>query len=217
MHNAHSTTDDPHIAYSSDAVYLYSTHDDSSDGASGKDTLIASNHTSPERSSRSSAVRSTISDPADIRRTDTEMEEDIERVMTEDGDEYNYMDENADEDENGDSETDDVSVGFEIEDVPTMKTSTVPIVYPRARFSGACNVETVKDGASCAFLYCRFPCSACLQSTSSGLKMNMLCRGRTTATFSSGGKTLVSCMTSWKGMVALSTSSKVIHSNLSLL
>ncbi|KAI0732902.1 WD40 repeat-like protein [Fomitopsis betulina] len=133
------------LSYSSDAVYLYSTHDDPSDGASGKDTLIASNHTSPERSSRSSAVRSTTSDPADIRRTDTEMEEDIERVMTEDGDEYNYMDENADEDENGDSETDDVSVGFEIEDVPTMKTSTVPIVYPRTRFSGACNVETVKD------------------------------------------------------------------------
>lgn len=162
-------------------------------------------------------MQSAINGPTFIHRTDTEMEEDIERMMTEDADEDNYMDEGADDDENGDGETGDDSGGIGTEDIPVTKTSSVPIVYPRARFSGACNVETVKDGASCVLSYRRFQCSACLQSTSLALKTSMLYLGPTMATFSSGRKTPVSCMTSWKGMVALSTSLKAIHSNLSLL
>lgn len=223
MRNAKSAADGLRTAYSSDAVYLYSTHDDPSDEALGKDTLIASNHTSPERSSRSSPVRSFTNDPTVIHSTNLEMEEDIERMMTEDAGEDDRsvddrMDEDADEEHNGDDETDDGSGSVSwTEDTPATKTSTVPIVYPRARFSGACNVETVKDGVWCVLLFSRMRCSACLQLIFLVLEMSMSSPGQTTATSSSGEKTRVNCMTSWKEMAALSTSSRGIHSYLSLL
>ena len=166
--SAQYTADDPRTAYSSDAVYLYSTHDDPSDEALGKDTLIPSIRTSSTRSTRSSPGQSVANDPTIIHSTDTEMEEDIERMMTEDADEVDgstddHMDEDADE---GDSDDDSESTS-QTDDAPVVETSTVPIVYPRARFSGACNVETVKDGALCApvlalatpyfFVYSQFP------------------------------------------------------------
>ncbi|TFY53009.1 hypothetical protein EVJ58_g9690 [Rhodofomes roseus] len=84
------------------------------------------------------------------------MEEDIVRLMTEDsamGDANEPMDEDMDDDEEDDDDGDedadegdeDSDSRDEMDDVHVASTSTVPIIYPRARFAGACNVETVKD------------------------------------------------------------------------
>ncbi|KAH9938149.1 WD40-repeat-containing domain protein [Fomitopsis serialis] len=52
--------------------------------------------------------------------------------------------EGEDEDEEGE-EGDDDDNHARANNFPMASTSEVPIVYPRARFTGACNVETVKD------------------------------------------------------------------------
>lgn len=71
------------------------------------------------------------------------MDEDIERIQTEettdsdDPDSRNYSDDSdAEEDDEATSE----ATGDEC-------YSGMPTIMPRLRFAGACNVETVKDGA----------------------------------------------------------------------
>lgn len=78
--------------------------------------------------------------------SDSVMEEDIERFMTGDDDDDDDMDADeidrvefdADEDEDEDEEN---GSSRELRFYPE-----VPVVLPRRRFAGACNVETVKDG-----------------------------------------------------------------------
>jgi len=149
------------LSYSSDAVYLYSTHDDpASESLGSGGSVLPSNQTSPGQSARSSPVQSVSNDPTIIHRRNTEMDEDIERLMTEDLTADNSeplggnMDIDTDEDEDDEDDEDEDEDGEEGEDddnhtggddIPVASTSKVPIVYPRAQFYGACNVETVKD------------------------------------------------------------------------
>jgi WD40 repeat protein len=72
------------------------------------------------------------------------MEEDIERFMDEEEEEEDTMDE--DENEDICSHTDEDNMDNENTSEELAFYPNVPVVMPRARFAGACNVETVKDG-----------------------------------------------------------------------
>ncbi|PCH41019.1 WD40 repeat-like protein [Wolfiporia cocos MD-104 SS10] len=143
------------LSYSCDAVYLYSTQDDPLESkAKAKSFIIPPNRkSSRERSARSS---STGTARAQFE-TDIQMDEDIDRVMAEealltigtaspltglndDGHDEIMDDEDADEDEDEeeDEEDNEMHGGYQA-------TDRISVVYPRARFEGACNVETVKD------------------------------------------------------------------------
>ena len=75
------------------------------------------------------------------------MEEDIERYMgmNEDAETSDLDDENRDDDdsENEEDEDSESDTSHSLRFYPG-----VPVVLPRGRFAGACNVETVKDGQS---------------------------------------------------------------------
>ncbi|KZT74391.1 WD40 repeat-like protein [Daedalea quercina L-15889] len=141
------------LSYSSDAVYLYSTHDDPAPESLGSRSTILPSNPSHRQSTRSSPVGN---EPATIHQTDAEMEDDIERMTKEDsamGHEYGSQDAHMDEDTDDDDDDDDAedddedmnNIDSGVQDIPAASTSNVPIVYPRARFVGACNAETVKD------------------------------------------------------------------------
>ena len=87
---------------------------------------------------------------------DTRMEEDIERIFA-DSTSFGSPEENTPlldgaMDENEDDIDDDMADDEEDESedeesIGDQRYSNVPVVMPRARFAGVCNVETVKDGA----------------------------------------------------------------------
>ncbi|KAL1946798.1 hypothetical protein VTO73DRAFT_14902 [Trametes versicolor] len=132
------------LSYSSDAVYLYSTKDDPQPTsiATGDTALLPPNKTShkyEEPVGDSSEIESTSHHGWSDR--DALMDEDIERIQTEettdsdDPDSRNYSDDSdAEEDDEATSE----ATGDEC-------YSGMPTIMPRLRFAGACNVETVKD------------------------------------------------------------------------
>jgi len=76
---------------------------------------------------------------------DVQMEEDIERMLAED----DLMDDSTEhltgpDDDHAADDDDEDEVEEEAQEDLTCLTKA-PIIYPRARFAGACNVETVKD------------------------------------------------------------------------
>ncbi|TFY70163.1 hypothetical protein EVG20_g2843 [Dentipellis fragilis] len=129
------------LSYSSDAVYLYSTHDDPEEFTEHRNSpksLLPAN-AKGKATSRSPSVNG----PVDVD-ADWTMEEQ-EALM-------------ADEDDQTDSDPQsDASTAIreaDVENEPEEEEeeedhialhSDVPIVYPRKRFVGACNAETVKD------------------------------------------------------------------------
>lgn len=130
---------DSFTAYSSDAVYLYSTRDDPEDTNTKTDTLLRPNKKA--KATESSDAESSNAPGSAI--SDTLMEEDIEHFLdaddpatstaAEDGQSSTHEEEES-EDENEETWAHNFFPG-------------VPTVLPRAKFAGACNVETVKDGA----------------------------------------------------------------------
>lgn len=130
-------------AYSSDAVYLYSTLDSPQDHARSPPAVLP-----PNRRSRTPSSADTSEDRSSMTGTSVTndmMEADIDRYLDEEDrqgvieggeDEQNTTD-NEDADDEGDDETDSTTQKF---------YPNVPLVYPRGRYIGACNVETVKDG-----------------------------------------------------------------------
>ncbi len=138
----------PSPAYSSDAVYLYSTKDDPQPTSiATRDTALlpsnSINHKHDQSAGQPSGLDS-MSHPAWSDR-DALMDGDIERLQTEteattDSEELDIRDHSDDSDAEEDDEATSEATGDE-------RYSGVPIIMPRSRFAGACNVETVKDGA----------------------------------------------------------------------
>jgi hypothetical protein len=126
------------IAYSSDGVYLFSTRDEpQSNDLSKRSTILSRN---PKRRKLD---RKYLEDHKELNAHDTPGVLDVEMVDKEEGPsptenpEVNaYHGEKVSEDEDNDSDGLDDDIIY----------SSVPTIHPRVRFSGACNVETVKDG-----------------------------------------------------------------------
>ncbi|GJE84849.1 WD40 repeat-like protein [Phanerochaete sordida] len=136
------------LSYSSDAVYLYSTQDDAE--LKPKDeTLLRPNKrmrpsTPPREASISEPSGSSI---AGSSISDAMMEEDIDRfldeaVEVEEDDEIQVESRSLHFDSDGDEDEDDEDGGTTRD---LIFYPDVPVVMPRRRFAGQCNVETVKD------------------------------------------------------------------------
>ncbi|KAL6299681.1 WD40 repeat-like protein [Sparassis latifolia] len=136
--NGHEAT-----AYSGDAVYLYSTRDEPrSSSKSGHDSIVSPNTNANPAQNPSTIIgerHEAVLGPD----TDVRMEEDIEQLLTEHGlipdAPSSPLTGPGEDQEDGSDDEDDVA--YPADEV----FSNVPIILPRARFAGACNVETVKD------------------------------------------------------------------------
>ncbi|CCM01584.1 uncharacterized protein FIBRA_03644 [Fibroporia radiculosa] len=119
------------LSYSSDAVYLYSTLDNSQPAAlSGKSSSILRNN---------DATGNDVFVTSDV---EMRMEEDIERILSEDTD---MTEDDARHWAGPDEEVEKEEQEEQAQYTESRFSSKAPIVLPRSRFAGACNVETVKD------------------------------------------------------------------------
>ncbi|EIN10643.1 WD40 repeat-like protein [Punctularia strigosozonata HHB-11173 SS5] len=114
------------LSYSADAVYLYSTRDDV-EPPEKLSSLLESTNTEHD----SKPAHSTIS-------TIDEDAHDVSDLWEIEQEEYGNNEEADGEDDDYDEE-----VGED--DLTPDPFSRVPVVLPRSRYAGACNVETVKD------------------------------------------------------------------------
>ncbi len=152
------------IAYSSDAIYLYSTRDNPEPTSMGsrESSLIPPNNKRQKLSEDVDDGNDTLASDTEMSQDRAErdalMEEDIERMLSEESPSSrprrelrpllsDDMDEDdpdvREEDEEDEDEDEDNSHGDE-------RYAKVPTIMPRSRFEGICNVETVKDGVCCA-------------------------------------------------------------------
>lgn len=145
------------LSYSSDGVYLYSTHDDTR--TKSKETAMLRPNKKRRLPSPSKEPTTSSSSAPGSSISNTLMEEDIERFVDEDdgdSDEDADMDsEDCSRNEEDDEEEDDDSVDEHGTTRDFKFYPDVPVVMPRSRFAGHCNVETVKDGECCKI--CRQP------------------------------------------------------------
>lgn len=129
------------VAYSSDAVYLYSTHDEPETDRVIQTPILAPNKRTeiskiptPAAAVEANANASSI----DVEMVDDDVERSLwvaaEHLLADDASELSDTD---DEDE----DSDDGGKGPDLD-----IHSDVPIVLPRSRYLGHCNVATVKDG-----------------------------------------------------------------------
>ena len=147
-----------YVAYSADSVYLYSTLDDEKEPSMFDCGILKPNsrHSTPGSGTHASPSHShspPMSRPrsrASVDQLDTIMEEDIERFLSEHVASDQQEDDNntdwveQDDEESEDEHMSDVEDGF-YRDMPE-EHSSVPVVLPRDKFTGICNVQTVKDG-----------------------------------------------------------------------
>ncbi|KIP04882.1 hypothetical protein PHLGIDRAFT_108939 [Phlebiopsis gigantea 11061_1 CR5-6] len=135
-HNGHE------VSYSSDASYLYSTQDHAQPTTPKQSAVLPSNKRQKTQSPPSSPIMGS-SGTIGSSISDSVMEDDIERYKDVNDDE-GASDSSEDEDLNNDvtenDEDRDLETAQELRFYPD-----VPVVLPRGRFAGACNVETVKD------------------------------------------------------------------------
>ena len=158
MHLAHGSA-----AYSSDAIYLYSTRDDPepTSMASRESSLLPPNKKRQRLNEDSDGCDTLESDSEEAQERaerDAMMDEDIERILAEDTPSprrrrelrpllSNNMDEDdpdvrhADEDDEDEDEDDNEELSHGDD-----RYSKVPTLMPRSRFEGVCNVETIKVG-----------------------------------------------------------------------
>ncbi|KAI0939956.1 hypothetical protein AcV5_001193 [Taiwanofungus camphoratus] len=142
------------LSYSSDAVYLYSTRDDPQEPSNLVQTSVIPRNpksTSRDLLTRRYNVGSTGVDGSACSDSDVQVHEDMHCVRQEDDSIiadaaalHSTGPDECQEDDINDNVNNDEEEGQEnpYEDVlPTR----LPVVFPRARFGGACNVETVKD------------------------------------------------------------------------
>lgn len=135
-------------AYSADGVYLYSTKDEAKEPKPTLETSVLR----PNKKARSRSPVDSLEGLLGSSIADELMEEDIARFSaadtaagsshTEDEDvEIGLQEEVAHEhdEQEGDEEEDE-------EEDEAKYFPAVPVVMPRRKYSGACNVETVKDG-----------------------------------------------------------------------
>jgi WD repeat-containing protein 42A len=121
-------------AYSSDAVYLFSTRDDPHSEEQAMASILPPNDERREGQASGGTAAGDV--PAET--NPTAEEEELEA-------------EGDDDDDSGMAwEHSDESLDIDIGDNPRGGDSAchpkVPVVYPRRRYAGACNVQTIKDG-----------------------------------------------------------------------
>jgi hypothetical protein len=132
---------DPVSAYSSDAVFLFSTLDDAETVPTDQSSVLPPNKDAGtiKHPVTTAMTETKVADPLEI--VDDGMDHSIwseaEQIMDEESDLFDEDDgEGEDDDDSGD--------GGEYPN--SDHHSAVPVVFPRSRFTGHCNVETVKDG-----------------------------------------------------------------------
>lgn len=134
------------LSYSSDAVYLYSTHDEpQTPEISGESSVLPPNNKSSREGSAAPLANNDAGERGvgPMSEVDIQIQEDLERYYAEaalmdDEDEAHSDDRDAsDEEEEERQEEEQLQA--------TASSYKTPVIYPRARFAGACNVETVKD------------------------------------------------------------------------
>ena len=132
------------VAHSGDAVYLYSTKDEVKEPKEKTESSIIRPNKKARRSRSRSPSASGSSRVLGSSIADNIMEEDIEHFASE----AEAMDEDDIYSEGrGDDGDDERDEGDEDEEeYESRYFPDVPVVMPRAKFKGACNVETVKDG-----------------------------------------------------------------------
>ena len=123
-------------AFSYDAVYLYSTRDEPGNTESlGTSTILPPNPKRRKHTGSDTDISPAPSSPFCRR----EEAEDESRNPESDMDFHRDVD---DSDESEDEiEDEDLSISVDEQD-------DIPVIYPRSRFAGHCNVETIKDGES---------------------------------------------------------------------
>lgn len=127
-HSLYNSRTHRDLAYSGDAVYLYSTRDDPQD----EDESHGSSILPPNREHRTDLIP-IASDESHI---------DVQLAETEDNEVSSPL-QRATQDHDDLDETDEDD--FTLDAMP-WDDPGVPILLPRRRFAGAGNVETVKDG-----------------------------------------------------------------------
>ncbi|KAI1795233.1 WD40 repeat-like protein [Ganoderma leucocontextum] len=145
------------LSYSADGIYLYSTKDDpgTTSMAAGESSIVSPNKThSPVRNMERphSFKPESTQDQFDC---DVSMEEDLERILSETMSSSPSIEEEApllgDDEEDPEARLDAEDEGFEDDDDEAIgnqgdeRYSNIPTIFPRARYEGICNVETVKD------------------------------------------------------------------------
>jgi len=138
------------LSYSADAVYLYSTRDEAQlPSASRHSSVVPPNRKSPRASPKLVQEREQILRDAEELARDIQMENDIEQFLSEEGllaSRLHSPEPGRQMDESGDHDDEDEDEDETQEDARgDLACSGVPIIYPRSRFAGAANVETVKD------------------------------------------------------------------------
>ncbi|EJF61237.1 WD40 repeat-like protein [Dichomitus squalens LYAD-421 SS1] len=149
------------LSYSADGIYLYSTKDDPgvTSMASGESSIVPPNKKRSPPRDRIQASNSEVELMEERSARDIMMEDDIERMLSEHvspprtaEQEPLLGDEAADEEDpearladNNSDEEEDEDMDEAEERQGDTRYSSVPTILPRARFSGICNVETVKD------------------------------------------------------------------------
>ncbi|OCH94104.1 WD40 repeat-like protein [Obba rivulosa] len=141
------------LSYSSDAVYLYSTRDEAQSPSPSRQSSVIppTRKSAPGSPKRDVAAREQTSPNPRQLDWDTQMEDDIEHFLSEEGlfaspprsprVAREAREDNSEEDEDEEDEDEEAQEAARGD----VSCSSVPIVYPRSRFAGAANVETVKD------------------------------------------------------------------------
>lgn len=144
-------------AYNSDAVYLYSTQDDAEEEPRESAVHSPNGSIVPPNAKRRKVEL--LAELADMDADTDLLDIDMNDPDQEEDDDASFVDDAAeDSDESGDH-SDDGEFTEEVEDMEKWGLlrgmgagyDKVPIIYPRRRFVGACNEETVKDGTLTTF------------------------------------------------------------------
>ncbi|EGO01923.1 hypothetical protein SERLA73DRAFT_177558 [Serpula lacrymans var. lacrymans S7.3] len=132
------------LSYSADAVYLYSTRDEPVAEREKTPAMLPSNTHKSKRDGSSSGSSS----PAAQHIPTANAAEELAAIFSS-GSEDIIMDDDDDDDDDDEDEENDEMEPEETEEERTVFDSTahksVPVIYPRSRFEGHCNIETVKD------------------------------------------------------------------------
>ncbi|KAH7929484.1 WD40 repeat-like protein [Leucogyrophana mollusca] len=132
------------LSYSSDAAYLYSTRDDPDvagpiDGTKRSPSTLAPNPNPKRR--KLDKYRANLFPGASLTGPDAELSSHDElETMLEDQDGSEDDDDSDEGPDEGDSNDEGDAMATE-----TTVHENIPVIYPRSRFAGHCNVETVKD------------------------------------------------------------------------
>lgn len=139
------------LAYSADAVYLYSTRDAPLGPSDSKSTNILPPNPPPTSSQPPPATEPDEASPSTLACDQDAIDDEIERIVYEqmhgDGNDDADVDvEDYDIDNDNDSEEEEEEEGSDVYGPSSDEFPSIPVILPRSRYAGICNVETVKDG-----------------------------------------------------------------------